>query len=64
MSQVGLVINLQYLRQYLSYYIHIWHGGTLMDALYVHVRFDDPDLDARSQWAGKGLKSALHAPSS
>ena len=32
-----------------------------MYALYAHVRFDDLDLDARSQWVGKGKKSALHA---
>ena len=29
-----------------------------MEALYAHVRFDD--LDTRSQWVGKGKKSALH----
>ena len=34
-------------------YIHTWHDGTLMDALYAHARFDDPDLDAMSQWVGK-----------
>ena len=33
-----------------------------MDSLYAHVHFDDLDLDARSQWVGKGAKiSALHA---
>ena len=32
-----------------------------MDALYA--RFDDLDLDARSQWVGKGKQSALHAQS-
>ena len=26
-------------------------------ALYAHARFDDLDLDARSQWFGKGNKS-------
>ena len=51
--------NLQYLRQYVSYYIQTWHDGRLMDALYAHSRFDDLDLDARSQWVGK--ESALHA---
>ena len=44
-----LVFNLQYLGQYLSYYIYIqtWHGGILMDAIYAHARFDDLDLDAK-----------------
>ena len=42
-------------------YIQTWHDGILMYALYAHVRFDDLDLDARSQWVGKGNKSALHA---
>ena len=32
-----------------------------MDARYAHARFDDLDLDARSEWVGKGKKSALHA---
>ena len=51
-----------YLRQYVSYYIHTWHDGRLVDARYYdHARFDDLDLDARSQWIGKGKKSALHA---
>ena len=36
-------------------------SGRLMDALYVHARFDDLALDERSQWVGKGRKSALHA---
>ena len=32
-----------------------------MDALlYAHARLDDLDLDAMSQWAEKGKKSALH----
>ena len=35
--------------------------GTLMAALYAHARIDDLDLDARSQWVGKGNKSVLHA---
>ena len=26
----------------------------------IHVRVDDLDLDARSQWVGKGQKSALN----
>ena len=42
-------------------YIQTWHDGPFMDALYAHARFDDIDLDARSQWVGKGKKSALHA---
>ena len=32
-----------------------------MDAISANARFDDLDLDARSQWVGKGEKSALHA---
>ena len=32
-----------------------------MGALYAYARFDDLDLDARSQWVGKGKTSALHA---
>ena len=54
-----LVFNLQYLRQYLTYYIQAWRDDTLMGALYAHARFDDPDLDARSQWVGKGKKISV-----
>ena len=32
-----------------------------MAAIYDHARFNDLDLDARSQWVGKGKESALHA---
>ena len=53
--------NLQYLRQYESYYIQTWHDGRLMDARHAHAHFNDLDLDARSEWVGKGKKSALHA---
>ena len=53
--------NLQYLGQYLSFYIQAWHDSTLMDAVYVYSRFDDLDHDARSQWVGKGKISALNA---
>ena len=53
--------NLQYLRQCVSYYIQTWHDGRLMGALYAHAHFDDLDLNARSQWVGKGNKSVLHA---
>ena len=28
--------------------------------IYAHVRLDDLDLDARSQWVGKGKVSALN----
>ena len=28
-----------------------------MDALYAHAHFDDLDLDAKSQWVGKGEKN-------
>ena len=47
------IFYLQYLGQYLSYYIHTWHDGRLMDALYAHARFDDLDLAAMSPWVGK-----------
>ena len=47
--------NLQYLGQYLSYYIQTWHDGKLMDAIYAH--FNDLDVDARSQWVGKGKEN-------
>ena len=40
--------------------IQTWHDGRFMDAVYVHAPFDDPDIDARSQWVGKGKQSALH----
>ena len=55
-----LLFNLQYLGQYLSCSIQTWHDIRLMDVLYAHSHFDD--LDARSQWVGKGKKSELHAP--
>ena len=53
-SQTWLLFNLQYLEQYLSYYIQPWYDGRLMDAIHAHVRFDSLDLDARSQWVGRG----------
>ena len=31
-----------------------------MTCMHAHARFDDLDLDARSQWAGKGNQSALN----
>ena len=51
---------MQYLRQYISYYIRTWHGGRLVDTLYAHARFDDLDLDTRSQWIGEGKQSVLN----
>ena len=51
---------LQNLRQYVSYYIQTEHDGRLMNVLSAHARFDDLDLDARSQWVSKGKVSALH----
>ena len=64
--QPWVLQNLQYLRQYVSmdkernvsYYIQTWHDGRRMGA---HARFDDFDLDARSQWVGKRKKSMSHA---
>ena len=61
MSQTGLLFKLQYLRQYLSYYVLTWYDGRLMDAIYAQAHFNDPDLDARSQWVSKGKQSALSA---
>ena len=43
----------------LSYYVQTWHDGRLMDAIYAHARFDDLDLDARSQWVGKGKQISV-----
>ena len=34
--------------------------GVTVDSIYAHDRFDDLDLDARSDWVGKGKKSTLH----
>ena len=53
-SQTLLLFNLQYLGHYLNYSIQTWHDGRLMDVLYAHARFNDLDLDARSQWIGNG----------
>ena len=58
-SQTCLLFNLQYLIQYLSYYIQTWHDSRLMDAMYVDDHFDDLDLDARSQSVGKGKNLVL-----
>ena len=38
-----------------------WHDGRLMHGISAHARFSDLDLDARSQWFGKGKNSTLHA---
>ena len=43
-----------------QYYIQTWYDGRPMDALYDHVRFDDLNLDTRSQWVAKGRKSVLN----
>ena len=58
-SQVHLKFNLRYLRQYFSYCIQTWNACRLMDARYAYARFDDLDLDARSQWVGKGNKISV-----
>ena len=47
-------LKLQYLGQYLSYYIQTWHEGRRIDAIYARARSEDLDLDARSQWVSKG----------
>ena len=41
--------------------IQTCHGGRLkMHGIHAHAPFDDLDLDARSQWVGKGKKSAVN----
>ena len=59
-SQVRLkcdyCFNLQYFGQYLRYHIQIRHDGIPMDTninMLLIPRFDQIDLDARSQWVGK-----------
>ena len=56
-SQKAFVADQRIHRQYVSYCIQTLHGATLMDVLYARARFDDLDLDTRSQWVGKGKKS-------
>ena len=46
--RLTLLFNLQYLEQYLSYYVQTWHDGKLIHGIYAHARFDDLDLDAKS----------------
>ena len=59
-SNLTTFLNLQYVGQYVSYYIQTWHDGRLIDATqYSHARFDDLDIDTRSQRVGKGKISAL-----
>ena len=42
--------SLQYLGQYLSYYIQTWHAGRpIMAYNYAHACFEDLDLDARQR---------------
>ena len=37
-----------------------WHDGRLMDVItYADARFDDIDLDARSQWVGEGKQISV-----
>ena len=31
-----------------------WHDDVLMQSIYADARFDDLDLDTRSQWIGRG----------
>ena len=59
-SQLLLLFNLQYLGQYLSYFIQTWHAGRPIHGIYAHARFDDLDLDARSLWVDKGKDSVLN----
>ena len=55
MSQTWLLFNLQYLPQYLSYYIEIWHDGRLMHGFEL-----DIDSENIHKWVGRGKKSALN----
>ena len=41
-----------YLEQCLSYGIQTWHQGIY--AIYAHARVNDLDIDAKSQWVGRG----------
>ena len=36
-SQTWLLCNLQYLEQYVSYYIQTWHDGRLTDGIYIYI---------------------------
>ena len=40
----------------ISYYMKTWHNSRLMDALYIYTPacFNDLNIDALSQWVGKG----------
>ena len=48
-----------YLGQYLRYGIQPWHDVRRRHGIYTHARFDYIDYDAKSQWVGRGTKSAL-----
>ena len=48
------------LGQYLIDGIQTWHDGRLIDGIDAHTHFGVVDLDARSQWVGKGKKSMLN----
>ena len=39
--------------------IQTWHEGRLRHGIYTDGHFDDLDLDARSQWIGRGRNSEL-----
>ena len=38
----------------LSCYIQTWRDSRLLEAIRAHARFNELDLDAKSQWVGKG----------
>ena len=44
-SQMHQFFNLQYIGQYLSYYIQTWHGRRLMHDMYAQAHFDYLELD-------------------
>ena len=47
---------------FFSYVMHTWNDGRLMRGIIIciHALFDDLDLDARSQWVGKGKTPTLN----
>ena len=53
--------NLQYLGQYLSYYIQTWHDVRRVDALYAHAITMTLAFMQGHSGSAKVKKSALHA---
>ena len=51
---VSKLTNVYLLGHYVSYGIQIWHTGRRMRGIHAHAHVDGLDLDARSQWLGRG----------